>query len=458
MTIMKKLAGTSWGADQTVLKKLYVGRIRPVLEYGSAATSTAAKSNTEKHDRLQNQAMRMITGAMVSTPISALETVTGLQPLEDRRNTKILTQAAKFKCLQNHPMRKRMSEPTKGRLQRKSFIHNSRILERRDSELLDHQHSDIPAVPSVPAWKRNIFPKIQTDIPGVGQKDTQSNAERKSLTIEYIQTVYPEEKWTHAFTDGSASEATRDGGGGVYIRYSTEAVRIPIATGKYSTNFRAEAAALERAATHIKENLHHTQKQVVIFSDALSVLQAIKDPQNKNLNYLSSSLASLAEQVKLSIQWIPAHCGIYGNEEADKLAKEGGALDQENLDISYDEKKTIVKAVANRKWMQQHPNFNPKDNMKKLNRSDQVMMFRLRTGHNKMNFHLYHKLKIGETDSCPCNTGPMNTEHLLQYCPAHKELRKETWPDEQDLRTKLFGTLEDLRRTADFVRRAGVTI
>ena len=57
MALMKKLAGTNWAADQTVLRKLYIGRIRPVLEYGSAATSTAAKTNTDKQDRLQNQAM-----------------------------------------------------------------------------------------------------------------------------------------------------------------------------------------------------------------------------------------------------------------------------------------------------------------------------------------------------------------------------------------------------------------
>ena len=44
LALMKKLSGTQWGADQSILKKLYVGRIRPVLEYGMAAGSTAAKS------------------------------------------------------------------------------------------------------------------------------------------------------------------------------------------------------------------------------------------------------------------------------------------------------------------------------------------------------------------------------------------------------------------------------
>ena len=84
LVLMKKLSCTEWGADQNLLKKLYIGRIRPVLEYGMAASSAAAKSNSSKLSRVQHQAMRMMTGAMRSTPISAMETVTGLQHLEDK--------------------------------------------------------------------------------------------------------------------------------------------------------------------------------------------------------------------------------------------------------------------------------------------------------------------------------------------------------------------------------------
>jgi hypothetical protein len=95
--LMKKLTGTSWGADARILKKMYTGRVRPVLEYGVTAWGTAAKSNFEKVSKVQNQATRIITGAMRSTPIQELETTTGLESLEDRRDTKLLIQAAKFK-------------------------------------------------------------------------------------------------------------------------------------------------------------------------------------------------------------------------------------------------------------------------------------------------------------------------------------------------------------------------
>ena len=41
---MRKLAGSTWGADVKTLKKLYIGRVRPVLEYGMTAWGTTAKT------------------------------------------------------------------------------------------------------------------------------------------------------------------------------------------------------------------------------------------------------------------------------------------------------------------------------------------------------------------------------------------------------------------------------
>ena len=81
---MRKLAGTSWGADTKVLKRLYIGRVRPVLEYGTSAWSTTSKTNYGKVQRVQNSAARIITGALRSTPINSLESFAGLQPMEDR--------------------------------------------------------------------------------------------------------------------------------------------------------------------------------------------------------------------------------------------------------------------------------------------------------------------------------------------------------------------------------------
>ena len=171
-----------------MLKKLFVGRIRPVLEYGMAASSTTAKSNSCKLSRVQQQAMRMMTSAMRSTPISAMEVVTGLQPLEDRQEIKVLTQAAKFKRLQDHLIHERMNQPARGRLKRSNFQKHSRILKRKNSELLDHMPKPIPSVKTIPSWKRGQLPRLCTKVPGVAGRGCQPEPERKSLTLEYVNT------------------------------------------------------------------------------------------------------------------------------------------------------------------------------------------------------------------------------------------------------------------------------
>ena len=170
LAFMKKLAGTTWGAGTVTLKRLYTGRVRPVLEYGMTAWGTTAKSNFDRVSKVQNQATRIITGAMKSTPIMELETITGLQSLDDRRDLKLLSQAAKLKRLQDHPMRQRLSQPTKGRLKRESFVHQSRMLERRQEGILDHDPKEIPPCLAVPAWSGPTSPVIRCTIPGVSER------------------------------------------------------------------------------------------------------------------------------------------------------------------------------------------------------------------------------------------------------------------------------------------------
>ena len=205
----------------------------------------------------------------------------------------------------------------------------------RNSELLDHVLKPIPSVKTITSWKRGQLRRMYTEVPGVADKGCQPEPERKSLTLEYVDIKYPEEQWTHAYTDGSAAEATRNGGGGVYIRYNDEIAQITIATGKYSTNFKAEAEALKKASAEIRNNLPPTKPNVVIFTDALSVLSKLQNPRQKDLNEVETALVDPAAQTNLILQWIPAHCWIQGNEKADRLAREGGQLGQKDRYTTY---------------------------------------------------------------------------------------------------------------------------
>ena len=56
LAILLKLAGTTWGSSEKILKTVYRGKVRPQLEYGSSAWSTTAKTNQQALDKVQNQA------------------------------------------------------------------------------------------------------------------------------------------------------------------------------------------------------------------------------------------------------------------------------------------------------------------------------------------------------------------------------------------------------------------
>ena len=74
---------------------------------------------------------------------------------------------------------------------------------------------------------------------------TQIEVERKAVTLDFVDQAYPPEHWKHAYADGSAEEATRNGGGGIYISLNDETtIQQAIPTGKLSTNCKAKVDTL----------------------------------------------------------------------------------------------------------------------------------------------------------------------------------------------------------------------
>ena len=66
--LIKKMAGSKWGANHNILKKTYQGYVRPVLEYGISCWGQTASSNFQKVKKVQHQNLRLMTRGMISTP------------------------------------------------------------------------------------------------------------------------------------------------------------------------------------------------------------------------------------------------------------------------------------------------------------------------------------------------------------------------------------------------------
>ncbi|XP_064645142.1 uncharacterized protein LOC135498689 [Lineus longissimus] len=204
---------------------------------------------------------------------------------------------------------------------------------------------------------------------------------------------------------------------------------------------------------------HKTKRNIVILTDALSVLKSLQNPRKEDNNDLLKALKDLySSRKKVVLQWIPAHCNVKGNEKADQVAKEGGKKDQCDLSLSYSENKTELKQGYRKKWKEEHPKHDEGDCCYQLTRREQVLIFRLRTGHNRQKHHLFTEFRIGESDICICNQEPMTAEHILGRCSSFADLRKETWPEGARIHDQLYADLQQLRRTTDFIIKSGLTV
>ena len=90
LKLVKKLASTSWGADKSTLRQLYLGYVRSTMDYSLALQSVSSKTTQLSVDRVQNNALRFISGAMRTTQTAVCEVHTNVEPLNIRREAAVI--------------------------------------------------------------------------------------------------------------------------------------------------------------------------------------------------------------------------------------------------------------------------------------------------------------------------------------------------------------------------------
>ena len=247
----------------------------------------------------------------------------------------------------------------------------------------------------------------------------------KQLALETIHRNYPEPDWLRIFTDGSYSEATEKSGAGV----SSSIFSFYTSVGTNRTAFDGEIEAIRIALDQIHAHQHKFINSV-IFTDSKSAIQAISsyDPPNtpgvQECRRLYHSLMSQGKRMVL--QWVPSHCGLTGNEQADALAKKGTSINGHGTGTTpYITTKTLLK----RKFKNLHEIEILKRTDGKIwrdeihtvpdgPRNEAVASFRLITGHDLLNKHL-HRIGIAPDPYCSlCQQQEhMDRQHLAR-CPA----------------------------------------
>ena len=138
----------------------------------------------------------------------------------------------------------------------------------------------------------------------------------------------------------------------------------------------------------------------------------------------------------MTVQWVPSHCGIAGNDVADTLAALGSAETQIGMPLAHDVAKAAIRRSTKIRWncAKEHVQtewhataagiLGSHIHSVDLNRSHAVTVTQLRTGHCPILMNYLHRVGRAASPTCPhCHQEEDSAEHFLIRCPALQSLR-----------------------------------
>ena len=474
LRLVKRLATTTWGANKMTLRQIYLGYIRSALEYALPIQTAASASNTENLDKLQNQALRVVCGGMRSTPTAALEIDANVEPLALRRERALLQSVERYRRFdKSHPNRHLVdSWKPINRLKQTSPLDAANTLEA--SHHLPTEREVENKFASIDPWTNLKMPTIKSSL---NDENVNKSTDPNILKLAALETIdsYPTTA-VHVYTDGSAFKGTVFAGYGVHMQYPDgSSFDFSNACGQICSNYEAEITALRSAVELAHQSFElgeHDPTDIIIFTDSKSALQALENLGtniNKDIANLLKATHNLLSsyEINITMQWIPGHTNIKGNDHADKLAKEGTTKEQIEKPCSNETIKQMLKNNYKEIWLtswttgqtgrvmyQEMNKPNPQDSINSLDREEQCIIFQLRTGHSKFNAHL-NRINPQIAPVCRGCGYPYETvSHVLFDCRRMDDYRKQLLPDQPTLGNVLYSNKVQLKNTVRFVKLA----
>ena len=349
LNLFRCIAGTDFGADRKTLLYLYKSLILPIIEYGAVVYAGASDNTLKKLDTIQNSFIRIATGVMKTSPIPSLQVEAVIPPLQLRRMEQSLRYVSKVFFHPDHNTYKSLNilpsihHNYLGPAEKRSGLTiASRI--KTYSVALDYIQPEISPLPrhNIPIWQRkNMEVMFLFDCP-------KSHISSEEIQQKFLQLRDRFSDSHFIFTDGSKDgDRTSNAVFCSFDEHSINQTRLQNHTSIYI----AELHAVFKALKHIQEEY---LQRVVICTDSRSVVQSLRSntPSSPLLIHFCNLHQKLSEiGTQIQFLWIPGHSGIYGNEQADKYAKEALALfNITEISAEYTSIKASLRQAINKKW------------------------------------------------------------------------------------------------------------
>ncbi|KAJ8919400.1 hypothetical protein NQ315_016493 [Exocentrus adspersus] len=208
--------------------------------------------------------------------------------------------------------------------------------------------------------------------------------------------------------------------------------------------YGAEVAAIQDWAREIKRQGAARQSIAILYSDSQAALKAIGSMQvcSRLVWDCVKALQELGSQNKLTLAWVPGHKGHKGNEEADRLAREGAGRALIGPEPFCGIAKTHVRASIDEwmdgkswEWWRKLPQQRQAkmfikgrsarltDDLLGQNRKAIRIIVGLLTGHCRLNKHM-SLMGLAEEATCRfCSEEEETAVHVLCQCEGLARLR-----------------------------------
>ena len=482
---LQAMAGKTWGSHRRTLRTAYIGYVRALFDYGAAVVGThAAPATRERLEAEQNKCARLITGCIRLTRTDALLTEADLPPLSLRAKQLAGQECQRLSRLPAlDPARTLLEKEVPPRLQYRAHRAWRRACGKAAEEerpppkppdedaVLPHKPclrrvgqwmaaeaglEQLPTEPLAlhqcrPPWAVEETPtRFVVDLPTPTRR-TDPPEKRKEAALRAINLLPPAD--VTIWSDGSAKEGTSCGGAGARIQLHClgreESIRAP--AGAVCSSLRAELTAIHESLARVLSLPAADLERVAsirILTDSRSGLQLLQRGPAGQVTALATDiwrqLHSLGDRgTAVTLQWVPGHSGLDGNEEADRLAGEAAIAHQPEVPIDL---ATAKSAIGRRVGMMvdararaSHPHPAPTPGHNDLSRWEACALSQMRTGTSPLTRDVAHRLGLAADAACPACGEPDSAAHLLTACPAYEAARRRRWGLDPSLEDVLGG-------------------